>query len=373
MRIYPYSFPPINFHFVQSPRDFVVKEIPLYEWSDHGEHLILQIRKKGLSTPEMVQILCDILGCRHKEIGYSGLKDKNALTTQFISIPYSLSSKIEKSQDILYNQNLKILSTHRHSNKIKIGHLKGNSFFIRLKKVLPQDVEKIYSVLEKISTEGMPNYFGYQRFGKFGDNYLKGKRIVYGEKKLRDRKLSDFLVSSYQSHLFNQWLSCRMKLCSILKNFSTQDALKGIKKNLKIELTLDEIEKLKKQKTFFKILEGDALHHYPFGKLFFSDEITQEESQRFFLQDIAPCGVLDGQKITYSSKLAFKFQENFLDSKIREVGSYRFAWVFPQKLQYRYIQEKAHLELSFELPKGSYATILLETLANQELKGESDV
>ncbi|MCE3046784.1 tRNA pseudouridine(13) synthase TruD [Helicobacter kayseriensis] len=373
MRIYPYSLTPINFHFVQSARDFIVKEIPLYEWSNHGEHLVLQIRKKGLSTPEMIQILCDVLGCRHKEIGYAGLKDKNALTTQFISIPYSLYSKLKESQNILSQKNLKILSIHRHNNKIKIGHLKGNSFFIRLKKVLPQDLEKIYSILEKISTEGMPNYFGYQRFGKFGDNYLKGKKIAHGEKKLRDRSLSDFLISSYQSYLFNQWLSHRIKLCSILKNFSKQEAFRGIKKSLKIELTLDEIENLQGQKTFFKILDGDALHHYPFGKLFFLDKITQEESQRFYLHNIVPCGILDGQKITYPSKLALKFQEDFLDSKIQEAGSYRFAWVFPQRLQYRYIQEKAHLELSFELPKGSYATILLETLANQELSGESDV
>lgn len=373
MRLYPYSFSPISFYFAQTPRDFVVQEIPLYEWSQNGEHLILQIRKKGISTQEMLKILCSALGCKSKDIGYAGLKDKHALTTQFISLPYQFHSKVLQSQAKLLEQNIKILSFTRHQNKIRIGHLKGNAFFIRLKKVSAQDVQKISNILEKIAIEGIPNYFGFQRFGKFGDNYLEGKKIIQGEKRFKNQELSKFLISSYQSFLFNQWLSQRVKLCKILKEFQGVELSLALKETFRFEMPKKDLDSLLSQKHFFKILSGDALHHYPFGQLFFQKEDLFKESLRFFKRDIVPCGVLCGKKITLPSHWAFDFQKDFLDLEIKEMGSYRFAWIFPQDLQYRYIQEKAHLELSFFLPKGSYATILLEALANQEIKGERDV
>lgn len=373
MRLYPYSFSPISFYFAQTPRDFAVQEIPLYSWSQNGEHLILQIRKKGIGTQEMIKILCNILGCKSKEIGYAGLKDKHALTTQFISLPYSFYSKVLQSQTKLLEEHIKILSFQRHQNKIRIGHLKGNAFFIRLKKVSPQEMKKISNILEKITEQGIPNYFGFQRFGKFGDNYLEGQRIIQGEKKFKNQELSKFLISSYQSFLFNQWLSQRVKLCKILEEFKGHNLSLALEETFGFEIPKKDLDSLLSQKHFFKILCGDALHHYPFGQLFFQKGDLQREGSRFIQRDIVPCGVLPGKKITLPSDLAFNFQKNFLDLKIKEVGSYRFAWIFPQNLQYKYIQEKAHLELFFFLPKGSYATILLEALANQEIQGERDV
>lgn len=372
MRFYPFDFSPISFHFSQTPRDFVVQEIPLYPFSGSGEHLIVQVRKKGLSTQEMIGILCGILGCKNREIGYAGLKDKQAMTTQFLSLPLSYASKISQSQSILEQKNIKILSSTQHQNKLRIGHLKGNSFFIRLKKILPSDHSKIKSILDQISREGIPNYFGFQRFGKFGDNYLEGKKIAHQEKKFKNFKLNQFLLSSYQSHLFNQWLSQRIKFCKILQNFGGDELLQAIKSHFH-PINKASLQDLLAQKHFFKLLPGDLLHHYPQGKLFAADGNLIEESKRFDSQNIVPCGVLCGKKITLSSQLAMEFQKDFLDSKISEIGSHRFAWVFPQNLSYRFIEEKAQLELSFVLPKGSYATILLETLANQEIKGGDDV
>lgn len=369
MRLYPFSFSPISFYFAQTPRDFVVQEIPLYEWSNEGEHLILQIRKKSLSTQEMLKIIASTLGCKTKHIGYAGLKDKNALTTQFISLPYSFKSQVIQAQEVLEQKNIKILSYHRHCNKIRIGHLKGNTFFIRLKKIHPQDLNKIENILKRIENEGFPNYFGYQRFGKFGDNYLEGQKILQGEKKIKDKKLAEFLVSSYQSYLFNQWLSKRIQFNKICEEFSAKECALAIQKEFDLDLEPDSIQTILSQKQHFKILEGDILHHFPFGKIFLSENILQE-SDRFRTKSIVPCGVLSGKKTILPHSLALKMQEDFLDPSISEGGSYRFAWVFPQDLTYRYIPEKAHLELHFFLPKGSYATVFLETLANREIKGD---
>ncbi|RDU69672.1 tRNA pseudouridine(13) synthase TruD [Helicobacter cholecystus] len=364
MKIYPYSHSPIDFLFTQTPRDFVVQEIPLYPSSGEGEHLIIEVRKKSLSTPELLKILSSTLCIQSREIGYAGLKDKNALTTQYLTIPKSAQNKLK----YLDTQNIKILSTSLHSNKLRIGHLKGNKFFIRLKKVQKKDLQKISQVLENIKKYGIPNYFGFQRFGKFGDNYLEGKTLVEKKKKIRNKKLALFLISSYQSHLFNLWLSQRIKLSKLLCDF------KG--KELEIALKLQSLPPLntipKPQEHPFKILEGDLMHHYPHGKLFFTQDLDSE-AQRFVQKNIVPCGILSGKKITLPLSDALTYQEAFLDPAIYEIGSHRFCWVFPEDLEYRYIEEKAHLELNFYLPKGSYATILLETLANREIKGENSV
>lgn len=363
MKIYPYSHSPIEFLFTQTPRDFVVQEVPLYEPSGEGEHLMVAVRKKSLSTNELIKILSSTLGVLSKEIGYGGLKDKNALTTQYITIPKSAFQKLQNFNHPL----IKILSIHHHNNKIRIGHLKGNKFFIRLKKVQKSDMSKISEVLEKIKKYGIPNYFGYQRFGKFGDNYLEGKAIVEKKKKIRDKKLAVFLISSYQSYLFNLWLSQRIQLSKLMEEFKGKELERALQMQ-----SLPLISTPHQQSHPFKLLSGDLMHHYPYGKLF-SLQDQKSEEQRFVDKDIVPCGVLSGKKITLPSNDALLYQENFLDSAISEIGSHRFAWVFPEELEYRYIEEKAHLELHFYLPKGSYATVLLETLANREIKGESDV
>lgn len=370
MRIFPYSHSPIEFLFTQTPRDFVVQEMPLYEASGEGEHLMICMRKKGLSTNELLKILSSTLGIASKEIGYAGLKDKNALTTQYLTIPKRFEAPLLQAKESLEQKNIKLLSLSSHANKLRIGHLKGNKFFIRLKKVQKNDMSKITQVLEKIKAFGMPNYFGFQRFGKFGDNYLEGKAIVEKKKKIRDKKLSTFLISSYQSYLFNLWLSDRVKLSKLISDFSTKELKDALK--LSSLPPIQDLSPLYSQPHPFKILKGDLMHHYPYGKLFCLESL-ESEAQRFLSKDIVPCGILSGKKITLPTSDALAYQESFLDHAISEIGSHRFSWVFPEELEYRYIEEKAHLELSFYLPKGSYATILLETLANREIKGESDV
>ncbi|MCQ2951246.1 tRNA pseudouridine(13) synthase TruD, partial [Helicobacter pylori] len=163
--LHAYNHASIDFHFNSSARDFCVHEVPLYEFSNTGEHAVIQVRKSGLSTLEMLQIFSQILGVKIAELGYAGLKDKNALTTQFISLPKKYAPLLEKNTHNLQERNLKILSLNYHHNKIKLGHLKGNRFFMRFKKMTPLNAQKTKQVLEQIAQFGMPNYFGSQRFG----------------------------------------------------------------------------------------------------------------------------------------------------------------------------------------------------------------
>jgi len=339
-----------SFYFKSSPRDFIVKEEPLYDFDGSGEHLILHIRKKELTTWEMLDILSHSTGCKRSEMGYAGLKDKHALTFQYISMPKLYEEKLKDFS----HEKMAILERTYHSNKIRIGHLKGNHFSIRLKKLYEVDANKIKTMLAWIEANGMPNYFGHQRFGYYGNNFDEGKALLEGKKRLRDRKKRAFLVSAYQSHLFNHWLSKRIEISRLLESFDQQQCEEALK------LPKGSLEGTKKQPSYFKVLKGDVMMHYPYGRLFECEDVAKE-SERLFKKDAVPTGLLSGKKTELATNSAKLFEHN--DPLLaKERGSRRYAWVFPEDIYGKYIPERAHFELGFYLPKGSYATVLLDTL-----------
>jgi tRNA pseudouridine13 synthase len=340
----------IDVYFKQSKDDFIVTEVPLYEFSGEGEHLVLKMRKKDLATWDALELIAKEVGCRSRDIGYAGLKDKNAMTIQYISIHRQYEEKLDKFK----HPQIKFLEKTYHNNKIKIGHLKGNKFFIRLKRVMPIHKMKLESALEQIATHGMANYFGYQRFGIDGDNYKKGEALINGDLKVRDRKLRGMYINAYQSYLFNLWLSKRIEISKLIDSFKANEIA------LKLNLEERTIKEIQKQKHPFKILKGDLFNHYPYGKLFAIENIT-EEADKFFLRDRVPTGLLSGKKTKYALDDALKFEKEFI-KETKENGSRRFAWIFPQNISSEYKEEKNWFELNFELPKGSYATELIGEL-----------
>ena len=340
----------IDVYFKQSKDDFIVTEIPLYEFNGEGEHLILKIRKKDLSTWDAIGILSDYIGCKSRDIGYAGLKDKNAMTIQSISIP----KQYEKKVDSFEHPQIKILEKTYHNNKIRVGHLKGNKFFIRLKRVFPNDALKLEEVLGQIAKYGMPNYFGFQRFGINGDNYLKGKDIIDGKLKERNRKLRQMYINSYQSYIFNNWLSKRIEISKLVEAFEPKDIYK------KLDMSINEVKELKKQEHPFKLLIGDVMSHYPFGRIFYAEDL-QREAEKFNICDRVATGLLCGKKTKLAINKAREIEETY-DQKVNVDGSRRFAWVFPMDIESNFKEDKNWFELSFSLPKGSYATELISEL-----------
>ncbi len=351
--LYPYAHR-CTFHFRPSPRDFTVEEIPLYPFSGEGEHTIIKVRKKGLSTWELLDIFSASFGIKRREIGYAGLKDKHAMTIQHLSLP----STYEKELERFTHEKVKILEVTRHRNKIRIGHLKGNRFFLRLKKVAPAQRTIIDSVLKRIETEGMPNYFGVQRFGVKGDNWQEGKRIVDGELKLRDRKLREFLIGAYQSSLFNAWLSKRIEMSLLAQGLGEREAEKAF------ALPQGVLGDRKDAAHFLRLLHGELMMHYPYGKLFVADDI-REVTRRFQDRDAVPTGPLPGKKMPEAQNVAKTLEQPFYDAKIPVRGTRRYAWVFPDAIEGHYVEEEAHYHLRFNLPKGSYATVLVDLLAGR--------
>ncbi|SFV70529.1 tRNA pseudouridine 13 synthase [hydrothermal vent metagenome] len=346
-----------SFIFNPTSRDFIVNEIPLYEFTGEGEHLIIHVRKKDMTTWEMISAIAKYCKIKQRDIGYAGLKDKHAMTMQYISL---LAKDNEEKLKTFKHDKIKILSTTRHNNKIRTGHLKGNHFKVRLKKVLGVQKDKLDSVLKWIKKEGVPNYFGNQRFGNSGDNWKEGKDILEGKLKIRDRKTRTFLINAYQSYLFNNWLSKRIELSMLLEAFSETEA------EQLFNLPKGSLKGTKSQPHFFKILEGDLMMHYPYGRVFELESI-EEEAKRFSEFDIAPSGLLAGKRVSSAQKVAGLIEQNY-NEEINENGNRRYAWIKVTDIKKSYVEEKAHYELEFTLPKGAYATNVLDVLRGEALK-----
>ena len=308
-RIFLQTHEPLNFTFKQTKDDFIVDEIMDKEFKGKGNFLILKIKKQSTSTWELLSIVSDVLGIEEHLIGYAGLKDKNATTTQYISIPVNRS----KDYKLLNSKNIKVIGTFKHDKKLKIGDLIGNRFKITLKDVSSEILPQIYQTLSQIQKHGLPNYFGYQRFGK-ESNFEKSKRISEGEEVLKDKKLEKFMKLAYQSYFFNAWLAKR------------------------IELAKDENSK--------KLLPLD-------GDVFNLNDRT------------IITGLLPGRDIIRAKNESRKIEENFDDIFIQEKGYRRDAWIKPLDIKNKYNQETKSMVLEFTLPKSSYATVFIENLANK--------
>lgn len=195
-----------------APEDFVVEEVPAYTPSGSGEHTFLFIEKRALSTQEALRLLCRALALREADAGVAGQKDKQALTRQWISLPrvapeQALGMVLESGAG-----HVRVLSAARHGNKLRTGHLLGNRFTLTLRDTEAADaVARARAILAALERRGLPNRYGDQRFGQEGRNAEDGRRLCRGELRVSDRFRRRFLVSAYQSALFNRYLLRRQE------------------------------------------------------------------------------------------------------------------------------------------------------------------
>ena len=302
----------IPFTFKQNKYDFIVTELPLYDFSNEGTYIILKIKKTFMTTWELLSYISDKLDIDEHRIGYAGLKDKNATTTQYISIP-QIKGNIKK---LLDSKQVEVIEQFKNKSKLNIGDLKGNNFKITLHDVKEEDITNIYQILSKIQKHGVPNYFGYQRFGEDYD-FNHAKNVVYGEEVITNKKVEHLLISAYQSYFFNAWLSKRVDLSK--------------------ENNLNKLHSL----------EGD---------LFF------DKDKKII------SGLLPGRKVKRSSMEARAIEEEFDDDFVYAKGYRREAWIKVSNIKNKYIKDEQKLILQFDLPKGSYATVVIENIANANFK-----
>lgn len=193
-----------------SPEDFVVDEIPAYEPSGSGEHLYVHFKKRGLNTDEVVRAIARTLSVEPRDVGVAGLKDKFAVTTQWISL-LTRDPEAETRVRSLALEGVEILEARRHGNKLKTGHLRGNRFQIVVRDLPASAEADIRAAFERIAKEGVPNAFGTQRFGREGDNAEKARAWLTGKARPpANPRLRRFHFSALQSAIFNAVLDARV-------------------------------------------------------------------------------------------------------------------------------------------------------------------
>jgi tRNA pseudouridine13 synthase len=357
-KTYAYNHKPIPFDFAQTVERFFVEEVPLFSFSNKGSYLILKIKKSNMSTFKLITVLAKATKLEQRDIGYAGLKDKNATTVQFISIPKNVEQEVIKN---LTTEKIEVLDKKYSKFPIKVGQLKGNNFSIILKNVSLIQKEQIEKVATKMLNDGIPNYYGYQRFGEDSKSYIQGKEIAHSGKKLKGAK-EKLLVSAYQSYLFNQWLSHRVNISKAVNENDVTTASK------KLEYPLELVKVLKQQAQFFKLFIGDDMQSYPCGKSHYLQEF-EKSVKAFQNQKFSPTGLLVGMKAKKAMGDARYLEEEFDDDELYSLkGDRRYAWIFPKDLSLHYYREQEELRINFYLPKGAYATTFLEEIGKHSLK-----
>lgn len=188
--------------------DFSVTELPLQLPSGAGEHLWLDIEKNGANTAFVAKALAESAGVQEWDVGYAGLKDRYAITRQWFSI--YLPKGETPDLTLLQHPEFKVLSQSRHVKKLRPGDLQGNRFRIVLREVTG-DRDAIEANLTAVASQGVPNYFGAQRFGHDGGNVMQGRAMLAREIRVRNPKKKGIYLSAVRSFVFNEVLALRIQ------------------------------------------------------------------------------------------------------------------------------------------------------------------
>lgn len=186
--------------------DFFVEEIPGFEASGAGEHLLLTVEKRGMNTAFAARLIAQWAGVDESAIGYAGLKDRHAVTRQRFSV--WIPKKIAPDIDALQSDELRVLEHAWHARKLPRGALAGNRFVLMLRE-LNGEREVVESRLQAIAARGVPNYFGEQRFGRGGSNVQQAVAMFAGRRVKREERT--MLLSAARSELFNRVLAARVE------------------------------------------------------------------------------------------------------------------------------------------------------------------
>jgi len=195
----------LSARFRVSPEDFIVEELPAFEASGEGEHLLLEIEKAGMNTAFAARALAAWAGITEMGVGYAGMKDRHAVTRQRISL--HLPRRVAPDIANLELPGLRILSATWHQRKLPRGALAGNRFKLRLRDVVG-DAAAIDARLRAIAVGGIANYFGEQRFGHGGGNVAQARRMFAGARVGREQR--SIYLSAARSALFNAVLGARI-------------------------------------------------------------------------------------------------------------------------------------------------------------------
>jgi tRNA pseudouridine13 synthase len=315
-----------------APEDFFVEELPAFAPSGSGEHLLLTIEKRSMNTVFAAKRIAQWARVAEMGVSYAGLKDRHAVTRQRFSV--HLPKKVAPDLAALEADDFRVLDHAWHSRKLPRGALAGNRFVLTLRDVVgvPAAIEQR---LRAIAEQGVPNYFGVQRFGREGDNVAQALAMFTGRRVRREERT--LLLSAARSELFNRVLAARV--------------LAG----------------------YWNVpVEGEVWSLDGSRSVFGPEPFSEDLARRLAAFDIHPSGPLWGkgelrtrgtaqalELAAVADDMATKLREGLEAAGLeQERRALRFR---PADLAWRWLGPGV-LELSFALPPGGYATTVLAEL-----------
>ncbi len=324
------DLPGIGGRLKAEPAHFIVEEVPVYEAGGSGAHLFVSLTREGWNTRRVADALADLYGISRRDVGFAGLKDRHARSTQTFSLPNLTPDAAERIEPALPFQ---VNWARQHNNKLKIGHLLGNRFRITVTELavpVEDALHRSQAIAAAIAARGVPNFYGPQRFGRDGANISKGRAALLGQGPRRDPWLNKLLISAYQSHLFNQYLVRRIEAG-----------------------------------WFGQLLTGDVCKKADTGGMFEVQDAATEQP-RYARGEITFTGPMYGKKMWEPQGEAAALEAAVLADADVTVEDLRRARLDgtrrPARLWLPQIELAIHddgLQVDFVLPKGAYATVVL--------------
>ena len=383
---------PFDFELKHTPEDFLVEELPLYPATGSGDHLLIEVEKRGLTTLHAISRMAQALGRKPRDFGYAGMKDRHALTRQRFSVEHVPLEDVQS----LEIEGLQILSVERHASKLRLGHLAGNRFELTLRGLAETEFERLEASLELVARTGLPNWFGEQRFGRHANGHKLGRHLLLGEwseyltrslmsegLELSEERLREIVEGRESEPLYELARKVDRDLAGVLRRYATGGsvgrAVRGVPRPVR-SLQLSALQSYLFNGLLAQRLEnaepwqlarGDVAWIHAKGACFVVDGTEVDLRQRTDEFELSPAGPLFGGRLLEAEDQTGVAEDAMLhasDLTHAAFGS-RDAQLRGARRPYRVPVRDASLRrsdtgpiLSFTLPKGSYATSLVEEL-----------
>ena len=328
-----HGVPPARGRIRAEPEDFLVEEVLGFEADGAGSHALLVVEKRGANTGWVAAQLARHAGAAVRDVGFSGHKDRHAVTRQSFTLPLPLQSDVAQCME-WRGEGYAVLAATRHGRKLRPGSHRANRFELRVRDT-QGDRAGIEACLQRIAAEGVPNYFGPQRFGREGSNLARALEWAAGGSAPRDRAQRGFLLSAARSHLFNAVLAERVA-----------------------------------SGTWNRCLPGEAVMLDGKRSFFLAAEIDAVLEDRLRQMDVHPSGPLPGRGESPATGLARQVEESALASHQALVALLAAERIDHERRSLRLpvrefdwaFEGDAALVLRFTLPRGTFATAVLHEL-----------
>ena len=315
------------------PEDFVVEEQMPFVPEGHGEHLWLKVRKRGFNTDHVAKLLARAAGIARRDVGYAGMKDRQAVTVQWFSL--HLPGRPDPSWSEL-PAGIEVLEALRHTRKLKTGALAGNCFTLLLRECAGEP-DALAARVRAIAENGVPNYFGEQRFGHDGANITHARAMLAGTEAVADRHLRGLYLSAARAFLFNEVLAARVRADSWNRGLS-----------------------------------GDAFMLAGSNSFFMAEAIDATLQARLAAHDIHPSGPLWGEGELPSWGAVRELEMAVIAGHAELAAGLAAAGLRQERRALRLVPgelvaepvEPSVWRLRFCLPPGSYATMVVRELAD---------